>query len=311
MGNHLTAFLLAMIFKVFDIVIKYKEHLSSGSMQNFWISYLEMVQLLLKLIYAQRAGHWHLHLESLKKLIPWGFAYDRLITQPYLSDILNLPSQHPEIYKFFMSGNFSVQLSEDNSLGRSDAADNTIENTINKEMKHQVKLRRFSTHRAAVDRWNLNARRKAVFRAVLNKHVEYKSSRYVHHNLLPGWIKRDERDVSHIIESIECSFINPFGEKSELMVILSGVKATEEIKDHLLSAESYSKSAMDEFVKKDLSEKPIQDFFDPIKKRSLKTFASLMPKSLVRVNPISTGGSVFHLQPSKWLRTPKRNKPLP
>ena len=41
---------------VFEMVIKYKEHLSSGSMQNFWISYLEMVELLLKLIYAQRAG---------------------------------------------------------------------------------------------------------------------------------------------------------------------------------------------------------------------------------------------------------------
>ena len=28
---------------VSDMVIKYKEHLSSGSMQHFWISYLEMV----------------------------------------------------------------------------------------------------------------------------------------------------------------------------------------------------------------------------------------------------------------------------
>ena len=68
------------------------------------------------------------------------------------------------------------------------------------------------------------------------------------------------------------------------MVISSGVNATEEIKDHLLNAESYAKSAMDEFVKKRLSEKPIQDFLKPIKKSSLKTFASLMLKSLVKVN---------------------------
>ena len=47
---------------VFDMVIKYKKHLSFGSMQNFWISYLETVELLLKLIYPQRAGDWHLHL---------------------------------------------------------------------------------------------------------------------------------------------------------------------------------------------------------------------------------------------------------
>ena len=85
-------------------------------MQKFWISYLEMVELLLKLIYTQQAGDWHLHLESLKKAIPWAFAYDRYnysrYSLPYLSDMLNQPSQHPEVYEFFMNGNFSVQLSE-------------------------------------------------------------------------------------------------------------------------------------------------------------------------------------------------------
>ena len=182
-----------------------------------------------------------------------------------------------------MSGNFFVQLGENNSFERNDA-DETIKNTINKEMKTPGGVRGFSINKVAVDRWNLNARRRAVFRAVLHKHMEHKSSRYVHHDFLPGCIKRDERDVSHIIKSIECSFTNPFGEESELMVISSGVKATEEIKDHLLNAEFYGKSAMDEFVKKRLSEKPIQDLFDPIKKHSLKAFASLMPKSLVKVN---------------------------
>ena len=32
------------------------------------------------------------------------------------------------------------------------------------------------------------------------------------------------------------------------------------------------------------SEKPVQDFFDPIKKCSLETFTSLMPKPVVKVN---------------------------
>ena len=121
-----------------------------------------------------------------------------------------------------------------------------------------------------MDRWNLNARRRTVFRAVLHKHLEYKPSRYVHHDLSPGRIKRDESDVSRVIESIQCSFINPFGEENDLVILSSGVKATEEIKDHLLNAESYGKSAVDEFVKNRLSEKPVQDFFDPIKKRSFK-----------------------------------------
>ena len=156
-------------------------------------------------------------------------------------------------------------------------------NTINKEMKTPDGVKGFSINRAAVDRWTLNARCRAVFRAVLHKHLEYKPSRYVHHGLLPGRIKRDESDVSRVIESIECSFINPFVEENDLVILSSGVKATEEIKD-FLNAESYGKSAMDDFVKNRLSEKPVQDLFDPIKKRSLKTFTGLMPRSVVKVN---------------------------
>ena len=56
-----------------------------------------------------------------------------------------------------MNGNFSVQLSENDSFGRNDA-DKTIENTINKEMKTPGGVKGFSINRAAVDRWTLNAR---------------------------------------------------------------------------------------------------------------------------------------------------------
>ena len=84
--------------------------------------------------------------QSLKKVIPWAFAYDRYnlysrYSLPYLS--VNLLSQHPEIYKFFMNDNFSVQISENDSFGRNDT-DKTIENTINKEMKTPDGVREFS-----------------------------------------------------------------------------------------------------------------------------------------------------------------------
>ena len=68
---------------------------------------------------------------------------------------------------------------------------------------------------------------KSSFRAVLHKHLEYKPSRYVHHDLLPERIKRDESDVSRVIESIQCSFINSFGEENDLVILSSGVRATE------------------------------------------------------------------------------------
>ena len=39
---------------------------------------------------------------------------------------------------------------------------------------------------------------------------------------------------------------------------------------------------------------------------------SMLVQSYGMIIPISTGGGgVFHLQPSKWLRTPKQSQPLP
>ena len=37
----------------------------------------------------------------------------------------------------------------------------------------------------------------------------------------------------------------------------------------------------------------------------------LTNSTYVTLNPISTGGGVFHPMPSKWLRTPQRNKLAP
>ena len=51
----------------------------------------------------------------------------------------------------------------------------------------------------------------------------------------------------------------------------------------------------------------LQDFYCTIIQKHL-CLIGILP----RFNPISTGGpgGAFHLQPSKWLRTRKRNKPL-
>ena len=40
---------------------------------SFWDTYIEMVQLLLQFIRAERDGHWKLHLETTSRMVPFFF----------------------------------------------------------------------------------------------------------------------------------------------------------------------------------------------------------------------------------------------
>ena len=96
---------------------------------KFWLSYLEICELFLNLIYATHTGNWTLYLSCIEEVIPWCFAYDHqnyaryLI--PFLNDMLRLPSSMPEVYNAFLNGEFSVQMGEANPFGRNEA-DKTI-----------------------------------------------------------------------------------------------------------------------------------------------------------------------------------------
>ena len=58
-----------------------REKLKAGEpLQKFWISFLEMIELLLNTIYAIRAGNWELLLECIRNILPYTFAYDNITT---------------------------------------------------------------------------------------------------------------------------------------------------------------------------------------------------------------------------------------
>ena len=56
----------------------FKEQMAKSSdLAKFWLSSLDIIEILLKLIYATRSGNWDFYVESLRKTLPWFFAYDR------------------------------------------------------------------------------------------------------------------------------------------------------------------------------------------------------------------------------------------
>ena len=42
---------------------------------SYWMSFVDMVEMLLGLIWASMEGNWLLHLSAIMSMIPWCFAY--------------------------------------------------------------------------------------------------------------------------------------------------------------------------------------------------------------------------------------------
>ncbi len=73
-----------------DTVFKlYQEYTRNTAESNilfsFWSTYIELVQMLMSFIRATRESNWALHLSTLKSMLPWFFATDRVNYSRYAS----------------------------------------------------------------------------------------------------------------------------------------------------------------------------------------------------------------------------------
>ena len=103
-------------FQVFMTNLREK----GSALVKFWLSYLEICELVLNLIYATRTGNWTMYLSCIEEVIPWCFAYEcqnyaRYLI-PFLNDMLRLPSSMPEAYNAFLNGELSVQMEKQTLL---------------------------------------------------------------------------------------------------------------------------------------------------------------------------------------------------
>ena len=95
-------------------------------------------------------------------------------------------------------------------------------------------------------------------------------------------------------DTITSLFVYPFSE-SQLVVLSSGIVATEKIESDLLEAETKGEEQMKNFIEKHLVDQTI-DFYEPIKQLSLGTFSSLKKvkvKTNNKVTQYSAQSNIF------------------
>ena len=107
-----------------------------GPLSAFWMSYIDMIELLLHMIRASRKGIGN-------SISPVSARCSHGAFPPILSTMRDtwqliiaicLPDEHSEVQEFMRNGGFSVQLSNDNTFERI-PIDQTLEETVNKDME--------------------------------------------------------------------------------------------------------------------------------------------------------------------------------
>ncbi len=211
--------------KLMDFWNNFLDHLrhNNGDLSAYWMSYMDTVEsVLLGLLRGSHEGNWNLHLNAIRIMIPLCSAYDKVNYARYLSvyyaKMTNLPETDPRVYEAFKNGQFSVQISSNNSFGRI-PVDQTTEITVNKDTQTPGGTSWFSLKAGAVQRYYyMTAEHRSGFLGQFRGMVQGKRSGVHHADLQPSRIKKDEEVVSAVLDLIQ-GWINPFSENQGIINI--------------------------------------------------------------------------------------------
>ena len=249
----------------------------NGNLSTFWLSYMDMVEILLGLIRASREGAWMLHLSSVRSMTPWCFDlnYSRYLPYCY-THMSQLPTTHPDVHAEFMQGGFSVQLGSNNPFGRI-PVDQTIEETLNKDKQTPGGTNGFSLKPGAVSKHYVTAEYRAVYLRTLREMIGQGSSKLSH----PDLIRKDEAYVKSLIDLMEHNWLSPLSpDESDLVSLSTGTVAPPGVVNDLLRALEIGEEAYQTFKQTRLDDDPPSvKLHDKVTKQRLKTFSTISTKT--------------------------------
>ena len=216
---------------------KLKELENYGPTAKLWVQYFRMVTLIKQFIEAERMGNWQLHLDTIRKMLPFfhasGHFYYAKSSHLYLQDMLNLKEKIvlAKFEAFTTKGYFTFRRSDNFWLGI--WPDMTIEQTLMRTMKSIGGL----THgRGITDsvltKWTLGMvflhnvsdeieRFCGISLETTEQHVDMRSSRII----------RDNQDVGKLMNWF--AEYHPFPISDDTMSLNTGIVGGEHINCHM------------------------------------------------------------------------------
>ena len=257
-----------------------------------------MVQLLLLFVRASREGEWELHLSTLRSMMPWFMAYDRVnyarYAPVYWLEMKDVATKHPVIDEKFHNGEFCVQRQGHHGFA-SIPMDMCIEQTANRDAKTRGGLTGITTNKGAVHRWISSYHLRAEIVRTCEEMAGRSDVVRERKDLDATRNRKDEDDICRLVSTIEAT-MNPFSKGAEELVHLtSGIVAPEKVAKDLSSARERGEEAVHSFIVERLQHDNV-GFFAPLKRMNLQAFSSVGVKKKV-----ATQGKVIEIKSSRTL----------
>lgn len=206
-----------------------------GPTAKLWVQYFKMVTLVKQYIQAERMGDFELHLNSVKKMLPFfhaaGHWFYAKTAHLYLQEMLCLKDKldPAEFQKFTIEGHFTVRRSDKFWSGI--WTDMTIEQMLMKDMKIGGGLIGRGMTESTLLKWTLGMTYLQNIAQEMEKYSNVTSTSSEQHvELRPARMSRDASDVRILREWL--SKHPPFPETDLIININSGVVGSDQVNCH-------------------------------------------------------------------------------
>ena len=238
-----------------------------------WQSYIDMVSTLLHFISCTRRSDWEGHLNTLEKMTPWLFAYDRVnysrYVPVYLHEMRELEKTYSFAHEHLHAGEFAIQQQVRYRFSAT-AADQVIEQTVNRDSKSAGGIVGITTRPNAVAKWILSQSQRLAMTQLCRKYANQGAADRYRKDLDSSRRALDATRVDSVIDVIEV-VVNPFDyEGCELVNIYSGIVASPPCQEDFLNAYKSGKKAQQDFTTRFVSDP--KELHRPMKKMNLQTF---------------------------------------
>lgn len=194
---------------------------------QFWLMYMDMVNILKRYIHAERAGIWDDHLSEVEKMLPYLVAaghYKYVSCLPhYLAAMRELNTTAPEVAQAFKGGLFTVRQTSGKFNGV--WSDMALEQTYNRDAKTQL-FHGISQQPAAMEKY-LRALPKLTSISEQTKrmvHIVHNDEK--HHEDSDSLMQSEMHAIKRVSRLIQEKMINPFEtNEQDLLNISTGQKA--------------------------------------------------------------------------------------
>lgn len=243
---------------------------------QFWWSYMQMVEVLLLYIRAQRDGIWNLHLHAFKSMLPFFMQYDHTNYARwgtiYLSEMNQLPS---EVELEFQNGNFVVKKT---SLGFNQVDPDQSQEWLNAIGKKGGGIIGVTKTPTALSRWALSYNLRSHIACETREMFSVgRDDTLAHNECTRGRQKLDNQDEENLMKTLARFNLFSGDMPTNLQNIATKDLATSQIEDDLLNARQKGQRRLITFVEERLlpsDERKVQ-FHDPLRKNKSLTFAAL------------------------------------